>query len=106
MKRIETSEYETLFGDIKNRIHKSQFEAFKAVNRELISLYWDIGELIVERQESETWGKSIVNQLSKDLEAEFPAIKGFSVSNLWRMRTFYLIYANDQKLAPLVQEIG
>jgi predicted nuclease of restriction endonuclease-like (RecB) superfamily len=62
--------------------------------------------MIVERQESETWGKSIVNQLSLDLQAEFPAIKGFSVSNLWRMRTFYLTYANDQKLAPLVREIG
>ncbi len=45
MKRIETSEYETLLGDIKNRIHKSQFEALKAVNKELITLYWDIGKL-------------------------------------------------------------
>ena len=88
MKDIETSEYKTLFGEIKNRILKGQYEALKAVNRELISVYWDIGKLIVERQKSETWGKSVVDQLSKDLKEEFPGVRGFSASNIWRMRMF------------------
>lgn len=106
MEDIETSEYQTLLGEIKNRILKGQYEALKAVNRELISVYWDIGKLIVERQKSETWGKSVVDQLSKDLQEEFPGVRGFSASNIWRMRMFYLTYAENQKLAPLVREIG
>ena len=106
MKDIGTSEYKTLFGEIKNRILKGQYEALKAVNRELISVYWDIGKLIVERQKSETWGKSVVDQLSKDLKEEFPGVRGFSASNIWRMRMFYLTYTDNQKLAPLVREIG
>ncbi|KKF99581.1 PDDEXK nuclease domain-containing protein [Methanosarcina mazei] len=106
MKGIETSEYETLFGEVKNRILKGQYEALKAVNRELISVYWDIGKLIVERQKNETWGKSVVDQLSRDLQKEFPGVRGFSASNIWRMRMFYLTYTDNQKLAPLVREIG
>ena len=106
MRGIETSEYQTLFGEIKNRILKGQYEALKAVNRELISVYWDIGKLIVEKQKSETWGKSVVDQLSRDLQEEFPGVRGFSASNIWRMRMFYLTYADNQKLAPLVREIG
>lgn len=106
MKDIETSEYKALFGEIKSRILKGQYEALKAVNRELISVYWDIGKMIVERQKSETWGKSVVDQLSRDLQEEFPGVRGFSASNIWRMRMFYLTYAGNQKLAPLVREIG
>ena len=98
--------YKTLLTDIQQRIRSAQYEALKAVNQHLISLYWDIGNLIVTRQQGATWGKSIVQQLSKDLQAEFPGMTGFSAANLWRMRLFYESYANDPKLAPLVREIG
>jgi predicted nuclease of restriction endonuclease-like (RecB) superfamily len=106
MSKLVSDEYVVLLGDIKQRIRSGQYEALKAVNKELISLYWDIGRLIVERQEGETWGKSVVGQLAKNLQAEFPGIGGFSDANLWRMRLFYDTYCNDQKLAPLVREIS
>ncbi len=50
--------------------------------------------------------KSVVENFARDLQKEFPGIKGFSADNLWRMRKFYLAYKGDEKLAPLVQEIG
>ena len=58
----ELEVYGALLGEIKQRIRSAQYEALKAVNRELISLYWDIGKIIVSKQEGrETWGKGIVN---------------------------------------------
>ena len=100
------AEYGQLLGEIKQRIRSAQYAALKAVNKDLIVLYWDIGKLIVERQQGETWGKSIVEQLAKDLRAEFPGISGFSSRNIWRMRDFYLTYHANEKLTPLVAEIS
>ena len=98
--------YGQLLGEISQRIRSAQYAALKAVNKELIGLYWDIGKLIVDRQEGETWGKSIVEQLAKDLQAEFSGISGFSARNIWRMRNFYLSYYANEKLSPLVTEIS
>ncbi|MHC5860365.1 PDDEXK nuclease domain-containing protein [Nostoc sp.] len=92
--------------ELKQRIRSAQYEALKAVNREMINLYWDIGQIIVTQQQGASWGKSVVEQLAKDLQAEFPGISGFSAANLWRMRLFYESYVNNEKLAPLVREIG
>ena len=98
--------YPTLLGEIKNRIQKAQYEALKAVNKELIALYWDIGRMIVERQQGQTWGQAVVKQLAKDLQADFPGMSGLSASNLWRIKLFYETYTGSTKLAPLVREIG
>jgi len=112
IKRIETlmgiikSDYETFLVEIKERIRQAQYDALKTVNKELIKLYRDIGKMIVEKQKKYGWGKSIVENLARDLQKEFPGMKGFSKDNLWRMRKFYLIYSGNEKLAPLVQEIS
>jgi predicted nuclease of restriction endonuclease-like (RecB) superfamily len=106
MAEILTNEYGLLLSEVKKRIRDAQYEALKAVNKELISLYWDIGRLIVEKQEGETWGKSIVENLAQDLQNEFPGIGGFSARNIWRMRDFYLEYHQNEILTPLVAEIG
>ncbi len=106
MSTLIPNDYMALLGDIKQRIRSAQYEALKAVNTELISLYWDIGRMIVERQQGGTWGKSVVENLAKDLQAEFPGISGFSAANLWRMKLFYETYAQNEKLAPLVREIS
>ncbi len=98
--------YRHLLMEIKQRIRSAQYEALKAVNREMINLYWDIGQIIVTQQQGASWGKSVVEQLAKDLQAEFPGISGFSAANLWRMRLFYESYVNNEKLAPMVREIG
>ncbi|MEL6778757.1 MAG: PDDEXK nuclease domain-containing protein [Cyanobacteria bacterium J06597_16] len=102
----DIEKYGALLSDIKQRIRGAQYEALRAVNRELIALYWDIGALIVTRQQGETWGKSVVKTLAQDLKTEFPGITGFSASNLWRMKLFYDTYQASEKLAPLVREIG
>lgn len=92
--------------EIKERIRAAQYEALKAVNKELINLYWDIGKLIVLRQKRNKWGGSIVKKLAADLQKEFPGMQGFSSSGLWRMRNLYLAYSKNEKLAPMVREIG
>ncbi|HHT9126862.1 MAG TPA: PDDEXK nuclease domain-containing protein [Candidatus Brocadiia bacterium] len=106
MKNMMSTEYKTFFKEIKERIHKAQYDALKSVNRELIDLYWDIGKSIVAKQEKLGWGKAIVETLAKDLQKEFPGIQGFSSANLWRMRNFYLAYHKNEKLAPMVREIS
>jgi len=98
--------YASLLTEVKERIRSAQYNALKTVNKELVSLYWDIGKSIVERQKIEGWGKSVVQQLAADLQAEFPGIRGFSVQNLWYMRQFYLEYHDEPKLQPLVGEIS
>lgn len=106
MHKIKQDEYRLFVKDIKERIRLAQYEALKTVNKELINLYWDIGKKTVEKQKKYNWGKSIVENLANDLQKEFPGIRGFSKDNLWRMRKFYLCYYQNQKLAPLVQEIS
>jgi DUF1016 N-terminal domain len=103
---IAAPDYAALLIEVKQRVLSAQYAALKAVNHALISLYWDIGQMIVVRQTALGWGKSVVEQLATGLRAEFPSIGGFSASNLWRMKAFYETYGDHEKLAPLVREIG
>jgi predicted nuclease of restriction endonuclease-like (RecB) superfamily len=106
MSELIANDYATLLTDVKQRIRAAQYAALRKVNKELIALYWDIGQMIVERQQGQTWGKSVVENLAKDLQAEFPGVSGFSAANLWRIRLFYETYVSYEKLAPLAREIG
>ena len=99
-------DYVKLLGEVRERIRSAQYEALRAVNKELIALYWDIGRMIVERQRHESRGKSVVQRLAGDLQKDFPGIQGFSAQNLWYMRQFYRAYAGKPKLQPLVGEIS
>jgi predicted nuclease of restriction endonuclease-like (RecB) superfamily len=85
--------YGELLEDLKSRVRTVQVKAAVAVNRELIQLYWDIGRLIVERQQQEGWGTSVIDRLASDLQKAFPGLKGFSPSNVSRMRAFFLAYS-------------
>jgi len=102
----KVQDYAELLAEVRQRIRSAQYDALRAVNRELVTLYSDIGRLLVERQQGETWGKAVVANLSRDLRAEFPGTSGFSAANLWRMRLFYETYGGNEKLAPLVREIA
>ncbi len=106
MSEIIQNDYAKLLKDIKELVRTTQLESLKFVNKKLISMYWEIGKMIVERQEGETWGKSVVEKLAKDLREEFPEIAGLSGRSLWYMRNFYLAYYQSEKLPPLVAEIG
>ncbi len=99
-------EFITFVKDIKEKILSSQYQALKKVNKELIALYWDIGKNIVDKQERYGWGKSIVKNLSLELQKEFVGMRGFSVQNLWNMRMFYLKYKDSEKLQTMSREIG
>ena len=103
---VYKKEYADFLLEVKERIRSAQYEALKKVNKELIGLYWDIGRMIVEKQGKHKWGKSIVENLAKDLQSEFIGISGFSIQNLWYMRQFYVSYNGNKKLQPLVGEIG
>ncbi len=106
MKLKMNMEYRAFVEDIKQRVRDAQYAALKAVNKALVTLYWDIGKRIVEKQEKLGWGKAVVESLAVDLQKEFPGIRGFSADNLWRMRKFYVQFEGNTKLAPMVQEIS
>src|SRR5438477_13214061 len=97
--------YAALLARVKDRVRIAQIKAATAANRELILLYRDIGNAIVDAQKDKGYGKRVVEMLSADLRREFPEMAGLSALNLWRMRAFYLAYAvSDQKLSQLVTE--
>lgn len=102
---INHKEYIDLLAGIKARIQSSRIAAFRYVNKELILLYWDIGMSIVERQKDQGWGKSVVEQLSKDIQNEFPGTAGYSPQNLWLMRQFYCEYTDSEFLLQPVTEM-
>ena len=114
------SDYVEFLESLKTRVRQAQTKAMLSVNHEMIALYWDIGRQIVERQERDGWGKSVVDRLAADIQQAFPGIGGFSPSNVWRMRAFFLAYrptteflaqpvrelAREPKVAQAVREIG
>lgn len=99
-------DYVHLLAEVKERVRSAQYAALKAVNTELVGLYWDIGRMIVERQRDAEHGAAIAEQLSNDLRMEFPGVSGFSRRNVFYMREFYLLYREDQRVQPLVAQIG
>ena len=103
---IQDSDYQSFFGEVKSKIREAQYKALRAVNKELIQLYWESGKMIVERQTEFGWGKSIIENLSKDLQKEFPNENGFGRSNLEYMKKFYLEYQDFTISQPMVGEIG
>ena len=102
----DTGDYFNFRDDIMQRIRNAQYEAMRAVNKEMISLYWDIGRQITEKQKELGWGKSVVENLSNDIQKEFPGIQGFGVRNIWNMARFYSEYQSNTILHPLVAEIS
>jgi predicted nuclease of restriction endonuclease-like (RecB) superfamily len=99
-------DYVALLAEVKERVRSAQYEALKAVNKELVALYWDIGRLIVERQADADHGAAIVEQLAADLRREFRGVSGYSRRNVFYMREFYLAYRELPKVQPLVAQIG
>ncbi|MDR2008622.1 MAG: PDDEXK nuclease domain-containing protein [Alphaproteobacteria bacterium] len=93
------------FTDIISIIEKSRETTFRAINSELISMYWLIGQYISEKTISENWGKSVVVNISNTIQSHYVGIRGFSPQNLWRMVQFYETYANNEKLSTLSREI-
>jgi len=83
------------FNEILVIIQQSRERAFRAVNHELISMYWEIGKYVSVKVESNAWGKSVVNEFSDFVQHKYIGIKGFSPQNIWRMKQFYETYKDN-----------
>lgn len=94
------------FTDIIQLIKHSRTNAIRAVNAELINLYWNIGKYISKKIEQAEWGDSVVIELAKYIQQNEPEIKGFSDKNIWRMKQFFETYKNFPNLSPVVREIS
>jgi len=94
------------FTDIIQLIKQSRTIAIKAVNAELINLYWKIGEYINKKIEKSEWGDSVVTDLANFIQTQEPEIKGFSDKNIWRMKQFYETYKDFPKLSTVLREIS
>lgn len=94
------------FKDIIVLIKESRSYAIRAVNTELISLYWNIGEYISKKIEQSEWGESVVKELANFIHVQEPEIKGFSDKNIWRMKQFYETYKDFPKLSTMLREIS
>ena len=106
--RITTmnKDYQSLLSDIKQVLRSGRMKAIRQLSRAVIESYWDVGKHIFESQEQNAWGKGIVEQLSRDLQKEFPGVEGFSTRNLWDMRRLYVTYYEYSNLRQRVAEIA
>lgn len=94
------------FSEIINLIKQSRSNAIRAINAELIDLYWNIGKYISNKIDIAEWGDSVVLELAKHIKKNEPEIKGFSDKNIWRMKQFYETYKDLPKLSTLLREIS
>lgn len=100
-----TPDYAAFLTEVKGRIQSARLQAGRAVNRELVLLYWDIGHGVVERQKTLGWGDAVVERLAADLRAEFPDMRGFSTANVWRMLQLYTDHTSPEFLSQAVREL-
>jgi len=96
------ADYSEFIREIKNKVQSVQIKAAVSVNRELIVLYWELAEKIVEKQMDSQWGDGLLTQMSKDLQAEFPDMKGFSLRNLKYMSQWYLFWTGSNAIGQQV----
>jgi predicted nuclease of restriction endonuclease-like (RecB) superfamily len=106
IENVNNDYYHWLF-ELKSHIKQSQIKASLTVNRELILLYWELGKQINEKLESAIYGSKIIDKLSRDLKKEFPQMSGFSRTNLYTIKNFYLYYSQiDSKDKNIVHPLG
>ena len=98
--------YGPLLAELKSRVRAARVRAALSVNRELIALYWDIGRVILQRQQTEGWGAKVVARLAADLRTEFPEMKGFSRPNLLFMRAFAAAWSETPIVLQPVRQLS
>ncbi len=94
-------DYKATFEEIKRLIQTSQIQALVSVNKQLLTLYWNIGRTITEKQKRAGWGQKTLELLAQDLQKTFPGIEGFSRTNIFRMKAFFTAYQDfSQTIEP------
>ena len=99
------SNYVEVLDEIKRRIREERLRVVLSANSAMVALYWDIGQLILARQEQEGWGAKVIDRLSHDLSEAYPDMKGFSSRNLLFMRSMAAAYPDRQKVKQLVSQL-
>ena len=82
--------YRDILNELNEKIRNAQLKAAITASRELINLYWELGKDIVEKQEKEGWGSKVLERVSNDLQNEFSGVEGFSRTNIFRIRAFFM----------------
>ena len=100
------ADYADWIADIKHRYRSAQVKAAVRVNAEKLLFNWQLGRDLVQKKAEERWGAGVVEQVSLDLKREFPDADGFSTSNLWYMKKWYLFYTIQEPFEKLQQYIG
>lgn len=94
------------FDEVIALIRGARQRAVQAVNTHLIELYWQVGGYISRKIEKAEWGDAVVSQLAEHLARTQPGLRGFTRSNLFRMRQFFEVYCDNEKVAPLVRQLS
>jgi predicted nuclease of restriction endonuclease-like (RecB) superfamily len=102
---VSVKEYAQVLIEIKKQIQKTQIKLVLSANKELITFYWWMGETICQKQEKSGWGTKTIERLAKDLQNEYPGMAGFSRTNIFNMRAFYLAYEKIQQAAGQLDEL-
>ena len=100
------ADYAEWIADIKSRYRSAQVKAAVKVNAEKLLFNWQLGRDLVQKKAEERWGAGVVEQVSLDLKREFPDAEGFSTSNLWYMKKWYLFYADGDAEEKLQRTVG
>ena len=83
--------YQPFLKQILAKIQSARYEMLKSVSKQTVLLYLEIGKSVSDQMQNQGWGKSVVEQLAKDLQIEFAGIRGFSARNIWNMKNFFFI---------------
>ena len=100
------NDYADWIAEVKHRYRSSQVKAAVKVNAEKLLFNWQLGRDLVQKKAEERWGSGVVEQVSLDLKREFPNAEGFSTSNLWYMKKWYLFYTDQVSLQKLQCFVG
>ena len=92
--------------ELKERYRGTQIKAAIKVNSEQLLFNWQLGRDLVVKDADSEWGSGVVEQLSMDLQNEFPKAKGFSARNIWNMKKWYTFYACDEKVRGLIDKVN
>lgn len=102
---VTPASIDSTFAEVARMIEAARHQALQSVNTTLIDLYWQVGAFISRKLETAEWGDGVVQQLADYLARTQPGVRGFTRSNLFRMRQFHETYRHEENVAPLVRQI-